>query len=97
MKTAYKTIRGELAAYDDELAEKPEIVVLNKIDALEPDEIKEKVKILKRASKAEVFTVSGVTGEGVDKVLYRVVALMDADKAERDEIERRKVEPSWVP
>jgi GTP-binding protein len=97
VKTAYKTIRGELAAYAEELAEKPEIVVLNKIDAIDPDEVKEKVKVLKRASKAEVFTCSGVTGEGVDKVLYRIIAQMDADKAERDELERRKAEPTWVP
>jgi GTP-binding protein len=97
VKTAYKTIRGELAAYAEELAEKPEIVVLNKIDAMSPGDVKDKVKVLKRASKAEVFTCSGVTGEGVDKVLYRIVAQMDADKAARDEIERRKAEPSWVP
>jgi len=97
VKTAYKTIRGELAAYAEELAEKPEIVVLNKIDAIDPDEVKEKLKVLKRASKAEVFTCSGVTGEGVDKVLYRIIAQMDADKAERDELERRKAEPTWVP
>ncbi|KQV09669.1 GTPase ObgE [Devosia sp. Root105] len=97
VKTAYKTIRGELAAYAEELAEKPEIVVLNKIDAIDPDALKEKVKVLKRASKAEVFTCSGVTGEGVDKVLYRIIAQMDADKAERDELERRKAEPTWVP
>ncbi|ODT26053.1 MAG: GTPase ObgE [Kaistia sp. SCN 65-12] len=97
VKTAYKTIRGELAAYAEELAEKPEIVVLNKIDAIDPDEVKEKVKVLKRASKAEVFTCSGITGEGVDKVLYRIIAQMDADKAEREELERRKAEPTWVP
>ena len=97
VKTAYKTIRGELAAYAEELAEKAEIVVLNKIDAIDPDEVKEKVKVLKRASKAEVFTCSGVTGEGVDKVLYRIIAQMDADKAEREELERRKSEPTWVP
>jgi GTP-binding protein len=97
VKTAYKTIRGELEAYDEELAEKPEIVVLNKIDSIEPDEVKEKVKVLKRASKAEVFTCSGVTGEGVDKVLYRIIAQIDADKAEREELERRKQEPTWVP
>ena len=34
---AYRTIRGELEAYDDELAERPEIVCLNKIDALTPE------------------------------------------------------------
>jgi len=97
VKTAYKTIRGELAAYAEELAEKPEIVVLNKTDAMSPDDIKDRVKVLKRASKAEVFTCSGVTGEGVDKVLYRIIAQMDADKAEREELERRKSEPTWVP
>ncbi len=37
---AYKTIRGELSAYDEALGEKPEIVVLNKIDALTPGDIK---------------------------------------------------------
>ena len=59
VKSAYTIIRGELAAYDEALAEKPEIVVLNKIDALTDDEIKDKVKVLKRASKAEVMHVLG--------------------------------------
>jgi len=97
VKAAYKTIRGELSAYDEELAEKPEIVVLNKIDSIPPDEVKEKVKVLKRLSKAEVFTCSGVTGQGVDQVLYRIIAQIDADKAEAAELERRKTEPNWVP
>lgn len=97
VKTAYKTIRGELSAYDEGLAEKPEIVVLNKIDSIEPDAVKDKVKVLKRLSKAEVFTCSGVTGEGVDKVLYRIIAQIDADKAAKAEAERRKSEPTWVP
>lgn len=97
IKTAYKTIRAELEAYDDGLVDKPEIVVLNKIDALEPDDIKEKVKQLKRLSKTEVYTTSGVTGDGVDKVLYRIVKQIDGDKAEAEERERRKTEPTWVP
>ena len=97
VKTAYKTIRGELAAYDESLADKPEIVALNKIDALTEDEIKEKVKVLKRASKAEVLTVSGVTGKGVQDVLYRIVAILDQEKAEKQEAERRAVEPHWIP
>ena len=97
VKLAYKTIRGELAAYDEQLAEKPEIVVLSKIDAMEPDVIKDKVKTLKRISRAEVFTASGVTGQGVPDVLYRIIAQIDADKAAKLEAERRKLEPTWVP
>lgn len=97
VKLAYKTIRNELASYAEELAEKPEILVLNKIDALDDEAIKEKVKVLKKASKAEVLTTSGVTGQGVDQVLYRVLAYMDAEKAAIAEAERRAVEPHWVP
>jgi GTP-binding protein len=97
VKTAYKTIRHELAAYDEALAAKPEIVVLNKIDALSEDDIKEKTRVLKRVSKAEVLTASGATGKGVDDVLYRVVAALDAQKAERIEAARRAIEPNWAP
>ncbi|MDC9822108.1 GTPase ObgE [Devosia sp. ZB163] len=97
IKTAYKTIRGELAAYDDGLADKPELVVLNKIDAIDPDELKDKIKTLKRLSKTDVLTCSAVTGEGVREVLFKVVAAIDADKAERDEAERRKTQPTWTP
>jgi GTP-binding protein len=97
LKEAYTIIRGELAAYDEELAQKAEIVVLNKIDALTPDEIKEKTKVLKRVSKGEVMACSGVTGQGVQQVLYRVISVLDAEKAERAEVARRAIEPGWSP
>ena len=97
VKSAYKIIRGELAAYDESLAEKPEIVVLNKIDALTPEDIKEKVKVLKRVSKADVMTCSGVTGTGVRDVLFRVIATLDAEKAEAAEAAHRAAQPNWTP
>lgn len=97
VKLSYKTIRAELAAYDEALAEKPEILVLNKIDALSDDDIKEKVKVLKRASKAEVMTASGVTGKGVEAVLYRVISTLDEAKAEIAENVRKQIEPHWTP
>ena len=97
VKSAYKIIRGELAAYDESLAEKPEIVVLNKIDALTPEDIKEKVKVLKRASRADVMTCSGVTGAGVREVLFRVIATLDAEKAEAAEAKQRAAQPNWTP
>ena len=48
---AYKTVRAELSAYGHGLAEKPEIVALNKADALSADEIKQQAARLKRAAK----------------------------------------------
>jgi GTP-binding protein len=97
IKTAYKTIRSELKAYAEELAEKPEIIVLNKADALDAADIKSKTAILKRASKAEVLVASGVTGQGVDAVLYRILSVLDEDKAERVERAQRAASPHWAP
>ncbi|MEO9296883.1 GTPase ObgE [Devosia alba] len=97
VKRAYQSIRYELAAYDPRLAEKPEIVVLNKIDSIPPDELKEKVKILKKLSKQDVLQVSAVTGKGTEMVLYGVIDILDAEKAARLEAARRKIEPNWAP
>jgi GTP-binding protein len=97
VKRLYTSVRHELAAYDERLAEKPEIVVLNKIDAIDPDELKEKLKVLKKVSKQDVLLVSGVTGKGTDMVLYKVIETLDAEKAAKLEAERRKIEPNWAP
>jgi GTP-binding protein len=97
VKLSYKTIRGELAAYNEKLIDKPEIVVLNKIDAIEPDAVKEKLKVLKRASKSDVLMLSGATGKGVEELLFAIVSVLDAAKAERVEAERIKTEAHWAP
>jgi GTP-binding protein len=97
VKAAYRTIRNELGAYAEELAEKPEIVVLNKIDALAPEDVKKKLAALKRLSKTEVLAASGATHQGIDAVLYRILAAIDGDQAERKEAERRSTQPHWVP
>lgn len=66
---AYKTIRQELKLYNTLLDEKPEIIGLNKADALTEEEIKEKVKALKKVTKNPLFVLSGVTKEGVEEIL----------------------------
>ena len=48
---AYRTVRAELSAYGHGLADKPEIVALNKADALSADEIKRQVTALRRVAK----------------------------------------------
>ncbi|GGF43918.1 GTPase Obg [Youhaiella tibetensis] len=97
VKSVYKGIRNELFLYDELLAEKPELVVLNKIDAIPEDEAKEKLKTLKRISKAPVFGISAATHQGMDAVLYAVVDVIDRTRAEREEAARRAIEPNWAP
>ncbi|HEU5047608.1 MAG TPA: GTPase ObgE [Rickettsiales bacterium] len=66
---AYETIRNEISEYSDKLAGKQEIVALNKCDALTPEDIKEKVKALKKASGKPVHAISAAAGMGVEELL----------------------------
>jgi GTP-binding protein len=76
---AYRTIRGELAGYGNGLATKPEIIGLNKIDAIDPAEIDEKCRALARAAGpgARVLPLSGVSGAGLQSMLGALVAAID--------------------
>jgi GTPase len=83
---AYRSIRAELAAYSPALTTKPELVCLNKIDALDPETIERKARQLARAVKAEgtggkLFRISGVSGAGLPKLLEAAFAAIEAHRA----------------
>lgn len=92
---AYCVVRRELAAYGKGLAEKPEIVALNKIDALTPDEIARKKRALARATGKgkTVRALSGVSGAGVQEVLRALVATIRAGQAAEAEAEAALAPP----
>src|SRR3546814_16766220 len=75
---AYRTVRRELEAYGGGLAEKAEVVALNKVDALD-DETREQQQaalrkaIGKDAGRAELLCLSGVSGEGIERSEVRRV------------------------
>ena len=78
---AYRTIRAELAAYGHGLVEKPEIVGLNKSDAIPKEDVAKLKRKLARASKHPVLVLSGATGAGVPEAMR---ALHDTIRAERE-------------
>ena len=67
---SWQTIRQELDAYDTHLAQKPEIIALNKIDALTPSELSAKQTALQKATHAVVEPISAVTQAGVPPLLH---------------------------
>lgn len=79
---AYKTIRKELKAYSDALANMPELVALNKCDALTLEEIKVKSAALKKVSKKKIWPISAVSGEGVKDVLREMLKVIEEKRAE---------------
>ncbi len=65
----YKAIKEELSSYSPKLAEKEQILVANKMDV---PEARENLKQFKRKIKKEIFPISAVTGEGIDKLLQKL-------------------------
>jgi GTP-binding protein len=74
----WRTVRGELAAYGAGLVDKPELVALSKIDALDPATRQEKADALAAAVGAAPMLVSGVSGEGVTELLRAAYAKVRA-------------------
>jgi GTP-binding protein len=86
---AYRTIRKELARYGHGLAEKSEIVGLNKVDALDAETITAKCDELRQVVRPDikVHPLSGVTGAGVAGLLEGVLATLSAGRTEKKEAE----------
>ncbi len=71
----YETINRELALYSEKLINKPQIVVLNKLDI---PGAKEEADIFQSAAKKiNVILISAITGEGVDVLKSKIIELLD--------------------
>ncbi|MFY8114519.1 MAG: Obg family GTPase CgtA, partial [Rhabdaerophilum sp.] len=90
---AYKIVRKEIEAYGHGLDEKPEILALSKVDALDAETLKKQVDRLKRAAGRKPLLLSAVSGQGVPEALR---ALLDfIDEARQEEMPRE--EAPWQP
>ncbi|MBN1471621.1 MAG: GTPase ObgE, partial [Syntrophaceae bacterium] len=68
----YAAINKELKHYNAELAEKPQIAALNKIDLPYVKEIAKKQVALFKKKGIILHTFSAVTGEGIKEILSRI-------------------------
>jgi GTP-binding protein len=91
---AYKTVRRELEAYGAGLAEKPEIVALSKIDAIDAETLKAQTDRLKRAAKRKPLLLSAASGAGVTEALRAVLSVIDEAKVSE---QRAQPAPAWAP
>lgn len=79
---AWRTVRHELEAYGSGLGDKPEILALSKVDALDPDTLAMQKEALEAASGRPVSLVSGVSGQGVKDLLREAWRQVQARRAE---------------
>jgi GTPase len=82
---AYRVVRGELEAYGEGLADKPEIVALSKADAMTPEAIKEQTAKLKKACKKTPLVLSAQSGQGVGDALRALLGIIDRARAQPTE------------
>ena len=101
----YRMVREELLQFNPELADKRQLVVVNKLDVTEVREQRSQIAVrLAEAMRqqgvggGDVLFISAVTGEGVGAMLGRIVGILEElpkDDLVEDETEVVKVSPSW--
>ncbi|HKP45845.1 MAG TPA: GTPase ObgE [Pyrinomonadaceae bacterium] len=74
------TVNKELRSYNPELAERPQIVVATKIDALDEPERLAALRARAEAEGKEFFAISAVKNEGVRDLIYAVGRKLDETK-----------------
>jgi GTP-binding protein len=80
---AYRTVRHELEAYGQGLAEKPEIIALSKTDAILPTELTAAKRKLTRATGKVPLVLSSASGTGVREALAALLHIVDAGRVEQ--------------
>jgi GTP-binding protein len=96
---AWRTVRAELAAYGEGLEGKPELLALNKVDALDEATRTEAAEALEAAAGVSPKLVSGVSGEGVTELLREAWRLVRRERGEAagDDDEAEPRSEGWAP
>ena len=94
---AYNTIRGELEQYGHGLDTKPEIIAINKVDALGEELAEDQRKTLEDAIGKPVMKMSAVSGQGVKDALYALGKTIYDSKEEERRIESGEDDEAFSP
>ena len=69
----YRTIRNELDQYSPALAERPELLVVTKMDLTGAEEARDAIA---GELDRDVLAISAVTGQGIPQLIHRVIELL---------------------
>ncbi len=94
----YEIVCEELAAYGEGLEDKPQVIALNKIDAVDTKIVAKLKKKLEKISGSEVMLLSGASGEGLEAVLDKLLeAVGPASDEARTSDDPEGEETPWSP
>ena len=89
----FEIINEELKKYSEKLSKRKQIIVANKADSMQDENLYNDLEKLAKENNIEIFKISAVTGEGISELLKRVSqVLKELPKEELyDEVEDKKV------
>lgn len=73
LETSYNQVRKELGNYNKDLLTKDELVVLNKTDLLDEEEINKKKEDFSKNKKFEVFTLSILDKNSISNIKSKLI------------------------
>lgn len=76
----YETVNQELSSYSEKLKELPQIVILNKIDVLSKERVKE-IKDIFSKKKVKIKLISAATGEGLEGIKKEILKVLSKKRA----------------
>lgn len=82
---AYHIIRNELSEYGEGLDDKEEIICLNKTDSLGPELSEHIADEFEREIGTRPHLISGVSGEGVRPLLFKIADVIKTEKQRRED------------
>ena len=88
----FYTINNELKQYSEKLSKRKQIIVANKIDAMQDENLFKELQEVAKENNMEIFKISAVTGEGVSELIKHVAKVLKTlPKEELVEIKDRKI------
>ena len=88
----FYTINEELKKYSEKLSKRKQIIVANKIDAMQDENLYNELENVAKENDMEIFKISAATGEGVSDLIKHVASVLKTlPKEDLIEIEDRKV------
>ncbi len=93
----FETINEELGHYSHQLAQKPQIIVANKMDLPRASENLERCLPYWQERGYEVFAISALTGEGVEPLVYRMAESVKALQLPVPATQKSDEEPVALP
>ena len=88
----FETINKELKEYSEKLSTRKQIIVANKLDAMQDENLLKELEEFAKNKNIELFKISAVTGDGIDDLMNRVTeVLKELPKEELVEVEEKMV------